>query len=280
MQVFFIVLLCIFNVRVGTVMNIVTFDIETIPDCENGAKIHGLSNLSDTEIAETLFKMRREETDGSEFLPHYLHKIVAISVVVRTATQINIYSLGEETDNEKTIIERFFHGIEKLTPLLVSWNGGGFDLPVINYRSLLHKIYAPRFWENGDSDHSFRWNNYLNRYHERHTDLMDILAGFQARANAPLDKISTLLGFPGKMGMGGSKVWEYYQQGNIKAIRDYCETDVLNTYLVFLRFQLLRGKITEERLNEEYALIKTALKQINQPHFSEFLNHWETNEEA
>ena len=261
-------------------MNIVTFDIETIPDYVNGAKIHGLSDLNDEEIVNALFKMRREVTGGSEFLPHYLHKIVAISVVVRTATQINIYSLGEEHDDERTILERFFHGIEKLTPLLVSWNGGGFDLPVINYRSLLHKIYAPRFWESGDEDHSFRWNNYLNRYHERHTDLMDILAGYQARANAPLDNIATMLGFPGKMGMSGSRVWEYYQQGKIKAIRDYCETDVLNTYLVFLRFQLLRGKITEERLDEEYTLIKTALKQLNQPHFSEFLRHWDADEKT
>src|SRR5204863_166210 len=110
-----------------------------------------------------------------------------------------------------------------------SWNGGGFDLPVLHYRSLFHRISAPRYWEMGDHDHTFRWNNYLNRYQFRHTDLMDLLALYQNRAYVPLDQMATLLGFPGKMGMSGHRVWEYYQAGKIGEIRHYCETDVLNT---------------------------------------------------
>ncbi|MFX8668472.1 3'-5' exonuclease, partial [Acinetobacter baumannii] len=87
----------------------------------------------------------------------------------------------------------------------------------------------------------------LNRYHERHTDLMDVLSGFQARAVAPLDKISQLLNLPGKLGESGAKVWDYFHQGDIERIRHYCETDVLNTYLIYLRYQLIRNKLTPEQ---------------------------------
>src|SRR5699024_9779140 len=108
---------------------------------------------------------------------------------------------------EEELVQRFFDGIEKFIPTLVSWNGGAFDLPVIHYRALFHGIAGLRYWEIGDEDQSFRWNNYLNRYHQRHLDLMDMLSGYQARAAAPLDEIAVLLGLPGKMGMSGTKVW-------------------------------------------------------------------------
>src|SRR5690606_28573625 len=126
----------------------------------------------------------------------------------------------------------------------------------------------------GSEDQSFRWNNYLNRYHERHLDLMDVLAGYSGRANAPLDKIASLLGFPGKMGMSGDKVWSYYQAGKISDIRNYCETDVLNTYLVYLRFQQLRGKLFAEQLSAEYNLIHNSLAATGKPHLNEFLSAW------
>lgn len=80
----------------------------------------------------------------------------------------------------------------------------------------------------------FKWNNYLSRYHMRHCDLMDVLAMYNGRANAPLDQMAKLCGFPGKMGMDGSKVWDAFQQGQLQEIRDYCETDAANTYLMFM----------------------------------------------
>jgi len=104
--------------------------------------------------------------------------------------------------------------------------------------------------------------------------LMDILAGFQARANAPLDQIATLCGFPGKMGMSGDKVWETYAAGNLKAIRNYCETDVLNTYLVYLRTELMRGKLTQLNYDDEVKKLRDYLQQENKAHFNEFLAHW------
>ncbi len=112
---------------------------------------------------------------------------------------------------------------------------------MLNYRALIHGVRAARFWDMGEDDRDFKWNNYISRYHSRHLDLMDVLAMYQGRGNAPLDQIAQLLGLPGKLGMDGSKVWDAYQAGRIEAIRHYCETDVANTYLVYQRFQLIRG---------------------------------------
>lgn len=256
-------------------MNIFVFDIETIPDVNSGRKLHNLENLNDAEVAETLFELRRQETNGSDFLRLHLQRIATISVVLRTHNQLKVWSLGEPGSSEKELIERFFAGIEKYSPTLVSWNGSGFDLPVLHYRALLHGVSAPRYWETGDFEQSFKWNNYLSRYHYRHTDLMDVLAGYQARANAPLDDIAVMLGFPGKMGIDGSKVWDYFQRGDISTIRHYCETDVLNTYLVYLRFELMRGKLTQDEYQRECEFLRHYLEKENKAHFREFLSAWQ-----
>lgn len=256
-------------------MNVFVFDIETIPDTNAGRHLYNLGDLDDNAVAQAMFKLRRQETGNSDFLRLHLHRIVAISVVLRSKDQLKVWSLGEPTSPEKELIERFFAGIEKFKPTLISWNGSGFDLPVLHYRTLLHGITANCYWDTGESDSDFRWNNYLNRYHYRHTDVMDILAGYQARANAPLDEIAMMLGFPGKMGMNGDQVWQYFQAGKIEAIRNYCETDVLNTYLVYLRFELMRGKLTSTQYAAECAQVRELLTDADKPHWQEFLHAWQ-----
>jgi predicted PolB exonuclease-like 3'-5' exonuclease len=156
----------------------------------------------------------------------------------------------------------------------VSWNGSGFDLPVLHYRALRHGLSAPRYWETGADDQSFRWNNYLSRFHERHTDLMDVLSAYQPRATAPLDEIAQLLGLPGKMGHSGAEVWEQFQQGNLEGIRNYCETDVLNTYLVYLRYELMRGNLDDAGYRRETKLVRDTLTAANRPHLNAFLAAW------
>ncbi|STY29436.1 3'-5' exonuclease [Legionella wadsworthii] len=254
-------------------MTILVFDIETIPDVETARNLYDLHGLSDTDTAQAMFALRRAKV-GHDFLPHYLQKICAISLVLSQGSQVKVWSLGDESSDEKELITRFFSGIDKHTPVLVSWNGCGFDLPVLHYRSLLHGIPAPTYWENGENHQHFRWNNYLSRFHYRHLDLMDVIAGYQNKAYAPLDEISSMLGFPGKMGMSGSKVWEQYLLGQIKSIRDYCETDVLNTYCVFLRFELMRGVIQFDEYSKAMELLKTYLKTEHEKiHLQEFLEH-------
>ena len=253
-------------------MSILVFDIESVPDYESGRKIHKLSDdLSDKDVVKAMQHLQFQKS-GSEFMPLHLQKIVAISVVFEKHDQLKVWSLGNKDSDEKEIIQRFFEGLEQHTPTLVSWNGGGFDLPVINYRALLHGVQAPRYWETGDDDSSFRYNNYISRFHWRHTDLMDVLANYQPRAGAKLDQIATMLGFPGKLGMDGGLVWEKFQQGAIDEIRNYCETDVLNTYLVYLQFEMIRGRCSRGLLVQKMERVKDMLRESGEGHLEEFLD--------
>ena len=259
---------------------VLVFDIETIPDVPGLRRVHDLSpELSDAEVAELAFQQRRAQ-NGTDFLPHHLQRVAVISCALRAGKDLRVWSLAEPEQNEAEIIQRFFDGIEKFTPQVVSWNGGGFDLPVLHYRGLIHGVVAPRYWDLGDGDYAdsrdFKWNNYISRYHARHLDLMDLLAMYQPRANAPLDDLAKLIGFPGKLGMDGSKVWEAWQNGEIAGIRDYCETDVMNTYLVYCRFQKMRGGITAAEYEQEIAFVKATLGQLatDEPHWDEYLKAW------
>lgn len=257
---------------------VLVFDIETIPDVPGLRRLHDLSpELSDAEVAELAFQQRRAQ-NGTDFLPHHLQRVAVISCALRAGKDLRVWSLAEPEQGEAEIIQRFFDGIEKFTPQVVSWNGGGFDLPVLHYRGLIHGVVASRYWDLGDGDYAdsrdFKWNNYISRYHTRHLDLMDLLALYNGRANAPLDDLAKLFGFPGKLGMDGGKVWEAWQGGQIADIRDYCETDVINTYLVYNRFRRLRGELTAEEEVAEAEYVKAQLAKIGAPHWQEFLAAW------
>lgn len=251
--------------------SILAFDIETIPDVAGIRRLHELpADLPDSEVAEVAFQMRRTKT-GSDFLPPQQHRVVVISCVLRGDEGVKVFSLeGQEAE----IIQRFYEGIEKFVPQLVSWNGGGFDLPVLNYRALTHGLTAPTFWETGDENRDFRYNNYISRYHSRHLDLMDVLAMYQPRNNAPLDAVAQLAGFPGKIGIGGAKVWETWLAGDVAKIRDYCEADTVNTYLLYLRYQLLRGVFSKDVHKKEEKLLRNYLTEQDKPHWREFLQLW------
>jgi hypothetical protein len=255
-------------------MNCLVFDIETVPDVELGRRLYGLEGLNDAAVAKAMFAHQRAR-DGQEFLPHIQHRVVAIACVLRTRDQLKVWSLGDLQSSEAQLLMRFFEGIEKYSPDLVSWNGSGFDLPVLQYRSLKAGVQAARYWETGEEDNSFRYNNYLSRFHWRHLDLMDVLAGYQGRARAPLADVAALLGFPGKLGFSGDKVWEAYLGGRLAAVRHYCETDVLNTYLIYLRFQCLRGRLDRDALNVELERVRMLLRSSGEPHHAEFLSAWE-----
>ena len=250
------------------------FDLETIPDILTIRHLYKLSDdLSDEDVVNIAMYQRRQKV-GHDFLQHHLQKIVAISCALRDKDDFCVWSLGSTEDTEAELIRRFFEGIDKYTPQLVSWNGNGFDLPVLHYRSMIHGIRAHRYWETGENDRDFKWNNYLSRYHTRHLDLMDSLALHQPRANVALNDLAQLIGFPGKLGMDGSQVWKSFQDGKGEEIRNYCETDVVNTYLMFLRFQSLRGILDDEQYIYESELVRTTLRKSTEPHWEEFLNQW------
>lgn len=252
------------------------FDIETIPDTDGLRRLLDLPlDTSAEDVANVAFHQRRQQ-NGSEFLALQHHRVVAISCVLRDSNGFHVWSLGSPDEPEGQLIQRFYDGIERYTPNLVSWNGNGFDLPVLHYRGLIHQVHAARYWDMGEQDRDFKFNNYISRYHTRHLDLMDVLALYQGRGNAPLDEIAQLCGFPGKLGMDGSQVWSAYQQGQIEAIRNYCETDVVNTYLVYLRFELMRGVINQDKYQQEVQLIRQTLAQSDAVHWQQFLAAWPT----
>ena len=240
------------------------FDVETVPDVEAGRRLYGLEGLDDPSTAKAMHHQRMQES-GRDFLRLYLHRVVAISGVLRRRTSsgenadIRIWSLGAPDASESELVGAFFRLVEQRAPTLVTWNGGGFDLPVLVYRALHHGVGAGRYFENRDGE--FRFNNYLNRYHERHTDLMDVFAGHQARAAAPLDELARFLGLPGKVGMLGKDVEGRYFAGEIDAIRAYCEGDALLTWLIFLRFDRIRGRLDDAGLAHELALVREAVRE-------------------
>jgi hypothetical protein len=254
---------------------VLAFDIETIPDVTGLRKVYGIGNdVGDDAVAELAFQRRRQAT-GSDFLPHPLHRVVAISCALRSDDGFKVWTLGKSDDSEATLVQRFFDGIDRFTPQLVSWNGGGFDLPVLHYRALVHGIAAPRYWDMGEDDRDFKWNNYLSRYHTRHIDLMDLLSLYQPRAAAGLDHIAQLCGFPGKCGMDGSLVWPAFLHGEIDSIRDYCETDALNTYLVFLRFQKMRGVLSDSSYAAEIDIAHQFVQtHVTKAHWRAFAAAW------
>jgi hypothetical protein len=256
-----------------TISNVFAFDIETVPDVEFGRRFYGLEGLTEKQIGYVMQTRQREQT-GSDFLSLEQHRIVAISVALHTRDGFRVWSLGELDSPEDELVRRFYDGLERFSPTLVSWNGSGFDLPVLNYRAMRHRIQAHRYWEMGDEDPAFKWNNYISRFHWRHIDLMDVLSGFQGRSRVGLDHMAQLLGLPGKLGMSGQGVWEAHLAGQTEGIRNYCETDVVNTYLIYLRFELMRGHLTHDEHGRECGRVREWLAASGKPHLLEFERAW------
>jgi predicted PolB exonuclease-like 3'-5' exonuclease len=103
---------------------------------------------------------------------------------------------------------------------------------------------------------------------------MDVLAMYQPRANAGLDAMARLCGFPGKLGMDGSQVAAAVTEGKLADVRNYCECDVMNTYLVYQRFRLMRGELSAGEYAKEIALARERITTSAAPHWREFMTAW------
>ena len=178
-----------------------------VPDVELGRRVYGLHDLSDKQVGNVMQAKRREES-GSEFLSHEQQRIVAISIArCARARRSRSGSLGEPDRAGGELIQRFFDGIEKYTPDLVSWNGGGFDLPVLHYRALRHGIVgAALLGSAATTTRRSATTTTSAAFTARHLDLMDVLSSYQARARASAcESAAMLLGLPGKLGMSGDE---------------------------------------------------------------------------
>jgi 3'-5' exonuclease len=260
---------------------VLVFDIESIPDIAGLRATRGVPDAQTDAEVYAAWVQERKDKGQSDFVPLHLQRVLVISCVFRNAEGIKVHSFVDRDDqSEGKVIQTFFNTLEKHTPQLVSWNGGGFDLPVLHYRGLKHGVVADKYWDMGEggngSDREWKYNNYISRYHLRHLDLMDLLAMYQPKNNAPLDAMAKLCGFPGKLGMDGSMVYAGYLDGKRDEIRRYCETDVMNTYLVYCRFQKMRGGLTEKEYDQEIALVKETLGNLApaEAHWQEYLAAW------
>jgi predicted PolB exonuclease-like 3'-5' exonuclease len=249
---------------------VLVFDIETVTDIRAGSQLYGL-DLPDADAEQALHKIRRQEA-GTEFPRLPLHEIVCISGLWIDGDKFQLFSWTQQQYNEKMMLEKFIGIFEKKRPVLVSWNGAQFDLPVIMYRCLYHGVTATALFEQGEWNSQKRHDNYQNRYHPRHTDLMDILASFNVRNVQKLDDVAQILGYPGKRGLSGYHVAEYVRQQQWLALSSYCEGDVLNTWLIYLRWMLLRGFIQQEQ--HGYWIQHTIAYLQGQPQQAEFLQIW------
>jgi predicted PolB exonuclease-like 3'-5' exonuclease len=258
-------------------MPVLVFDIESIPDIEGLRQLNGHSaSIADAEVYAA-WLAERQALGQSDFMPLYLQRVVVISCVFRNSEGLRIHSfVDRDGQSEARVIQTFFNTLDKHVPQLVSWNGGGFDLPVLHYRGLRHGVVADKYWDQGEDDREFKFNHYLGRYHTRHLDLMDMLAMYQPKNNAPLDAMARLCGFPGKLGMNGSAVYPAYLDGQLEDIRRYCETDVMNTYLMYCRFQKMRAGLLESEYEAEQVLVKSKLAEwaATEPHWQEYLKTW------
>jgi len=254
------------------------FDLETIPDAQGLRRLNPEwdAGLTDVQVIEAALEARRA-SHGTDFLPLHLHQVAVVGCVFRDDNGFRVKTLGKADDPEATLLSAFFKTIGHYTPRLISWNGSGFDLPVLHYRSLIHGVQAPRYWDMGEDDRDFKYNNYISRYHNRHIDLMDLLAKYNGRANAPLDDLAKLCGFPGKLGMDGSQVWKAWSNGQADEVRAYCETDVVNTWLVYCRFRLMKGELDSQAYDAEVQLVRDTLQASNAPHWKEYMATWDAN---
>lgn len=256
---------------------VLVFDIESIPDVDGLRALRGAPIDHTDEQVYAGWLEERKARGQSDFMPLHLQRVLVISCVFRNAEGLRIHSfVDRDGQSEGKVVQTFFHAVEKHAPQLVSWNGGGFDLPVLHYRGLRHGVEASKYWDLGEDDREFKWNNYISRYHMRHLDLMDLLAMYSPKNNAPLDAMAKLCGFPGKLGMDGSQVYAQYLAGQTEDIRRYCETDVMNTYLVYCRFQKMRGGLTEAEYGQEIAMVKETLGNLapTESHWDEYLRAW------
>jgi predicted PolB exonuclease-like 3'-5' exonuclease len=186
--------------------------------------------------------------DGEAFPKPLHHQVIAIACLAASFTadddgeflQIDgLGCCGDSQSPEQDLIAEIFGFIEEVQPRIVTFNGRGFDLPVLRYRAMQYGISAPWF-SNGVS----RWENYDQRYRpEWHFDLMDGLSGFGASKAASLNEACQLLSIPCKPGFGGADVLARYQAGKIDEIREYAKSDVMATHALFLKYALFRGEL-------------------------------------
>ncbi len=263
--------------------DVIVFDIETVVDADASRRLLHRPAFDDIESRDALRDYFLDKTDGrNDFARQPFHQIIAISYahLIREpgdeGSELLIRRLvtgGNKSSNELELLEGFFHLIETRAPQLVSFNGRGFDVPVLKYRAMKHGLSCPRWFNQGD-----KWSNYDARYsQEYHIDLLEVLSDHGASARCSMDEIAVVFNVPGKLDTAGDNVRAMFETGQIEAIRNYCETDVCTTLLIFLRQQLFTGALSEGAYARAILGVRNYLETEaeSRPHLSQYLQLWE-----
>ncbi|MGC3998237.1 MAG: 3'-5' exonuclease [Anaeromyxobacter sp.] len=231
---------------------LVTFDLETVPDEALVAAVDGEPGRPYPEQLRRLMAERRARTGGrSDFLPLPYHRPVA-GCLLEAEVDGGLIHLTDAlvwTDRrepEACFLEDAWSRLDGAA--LVSFHGKGFDLPVLQLRSLKHGVRTPA------------WFAPPGRAGGEHFDLRELLAG--PNAAAPLDLYAKLVGLPGKEDVAGEDVQALYAAGALDRIAAYCMTDVVQTYLLFLRLRLVEGALTPDGYADSVEQAREALPRL------------------
>jgi len=262
--------------------DIIVFDIETVVDAASARRVLHQPDMDDVQARDALSQYFLDKTDGRNDFPRQpFHQVVAIAYahLIREPGEQGqelvirqLASGGDKDSDEQELLTGFFQLIETRAPQLVSFNGRGFDIPVLKYRAMAHGISCPRWFSEGD-----RWNNYDTRYSPAyHCDLLEVLSDFGASARCSMDEVAAVFNVPGKLDTAGGQVREMFESGQIEAIRNYCETDVLSTLLIFLRQQLFAGSLSTGAYERTSLGVRHYLESECEarPHLAEYLHAW------
>ena len=222
------------------------FDCETIPDASlvrEGFSLEG----DDLSVSLEAFK-QQEAKSGSSFLPLPYHQVVAISAVICDDFGRFKKVSSIEGKDEKEMLSSFLGFIDKHNPKLISFNGRSFDIPMLMIRAMKYNLSCPAYFEvENKMFNKNKWDNYRYRFSDKfHVDLMDHISEFGAARGLNLNTLCMMMGMPGKFDVSGDQVHLLYHDNKLEAIKEYCESDVLNTYWLYLKYELLKGNLTME----------------------------------
>src|ERR671925_291106 len=225
-------------------MNFAIFDIETrIDKALIQSVMYPHEAITEEEAYQRFQQQIREERDGrSDFLPIAFH--IPISIVVGNVTGDHTLTTVEvlcaQDYSEEGIVCEFWRRVEIFAGTLVSFNGRAFDLPVLEMQALRYGCQAPRYF-NEKYGHRYRYSE------ERHYDLFDFLSNVGVhRIRGGFNLLARLIGLPGKTWVDGSMIQGLWEAGQLSLIHAYCRQDVIQTYGLFLRIELMRGRVTPE----------------------------------
>jgi predicted PolB exonuclease-like 3'-5' exonuclease len=253
------------------------FDVEAVADKDLVSRIRYPKDDLPGEVALRRYRDELIEQTGKDVLPpsFVLPVSVAVAKVDARFRLLDLAVLDAPAYRPHEIVRRFWSGWAHYgRPTLVSFNGRGYDLPVLELAAFRYGLPLPE-WFNVEA-RSFEQSR--NRYNQQaHVDLMDVLTNFGAfRLSGGLNLLANLIGKPGKTGLDGSLVQDYADAGRLEEINDYCRCDVLDTYFVFLRTQVLIGRLSlseeQERVAEAHDWI--AGQADRSPAFAHYLEHW------